>query len=86
MVFAVYKHLAKDKFRCIIDTKNIDCFVTEILGSCFKLDKERKSFITGFHKKQRNKMRITVNEENVVRKIAIGIEKRTADVAVYVIK
>ena len=66
VVFAVCEHLAEDKFKGVIDTKNFDCFVAEVFGGCFELDKERKSFITGFHKEQGNKTRITVNEENVV--------------------
>ena len=49
MVFAVCDHLAKHEFRHVINTEDFDSFVTEILGSCFELNKERKGFVMGFH-------------------------------------
>jgi hypothetical protein len=86
LCLAVGFHLALNEFRCIVDTKSFDLFATEIFSSCLKLAEERESFVVGFHEEEGDKVRVAINEEDVIGKFSIGRGERSTDVTMDTFK
>jgi hypothetical protein len=58
----------------------------EFFSSGFELQEKGKSFISSFHEEERNKTGVAINEEDVMRKIAIRVWKWATNVAMNMFK